>query len=192
MTLQKTQRLTLLALFSVLIIAFTVIPYVGYIAYIPGLAEITTIHILVIIGAMLVGPTFGAALGGVWGVSSWVRAWVLSGTQGYMIYFQHPELLIIPRICVGFVAGGLALALSQKSKWLSLYVPAVLGTLTNTVLFLSYYILITGGTDHILSKFISYAITLNGGVELALAIIIVPPVVLAVQRAYGRNMSLPG
>ena len=60
-------QLTLTAMFSAIIIALTFIPFTGYISY--GLLSITTIHVVVILGAVVLGPLRGTILGLVWGVT---------------------------------------------------------------------------------------------------------------------------
>lgn len=69
-TLKKNQlfTLTLTAMFCALIIALTFIPYTGYITIV-GMLSITTIHVVVILGASLLGPVRGTILGAVWGVT---------------------------------------------------------------------------------------------------------------------------
>lgn len=59
-TLKKNQlfTLTLTAMFCALIIALTFIPYTGYITIV-GMLSITTIHVVVILGASLLGRCAG-------------------------------------------------------------------------------------------------------------------------------------
>ena len=69
---QNLRAFTMAAVLSALIIVMTVIPYTGYIYY--GLIEITTLHIVVAIGGVLLGWKYGAWLGFVWGATCVIRA----------------------------------------------------------------------------------------------------------------------
>ena len=68
----KVLKLTQLAILSAIIILMTVVPYLGYISY--GWLSITIIHIPVIIGAVVMGPGAGSALGAVWGITCTLKA----------------------------------------------------------------------------------------------------------------------
>jgi uncharacterized membrane protein len=129
---KKLVRLVLLALFSALIIAMTFTPYTGYISV--GIIEITTLHIVVIIGAAILGAKNGAILGGVWGITCIVRA-----IQMGFIPFINPFVSLVPRILVGVVAGLVLLGLSKTKlpKPISLIITALAGSITNTVCVLS-------------------------------------------------------
>ena len=56
-----TRKLARAGILCALIIVMTVVPYTGYIYY--GLIEITTLHIVVAVGAVLLGWEYGAVLG---------------------------------------------------------------------------------------------------------------------------------
>lgn len=98
---QKIVRMSLLAMFSAIIIGMTFTPYLGYIT-IPGMLSITTIHIIVIIAALTMNNYIdGAILGAVWGVSCLLYA-LSNGTADAAI-FLDPRISVIPRILVGIV-----------------------------------------------------------------------------------------
>ena len=56
-----TRNLARAGILCALIIVMTIVPYTGYIYY--GLIEITTLHIVVAVGAVLLGWEYGAVLG---------------------------------------------------------------------------------------------------------------------------------
>ena len=124
---KKLVRLVLFALFSALIVAMTFTPYMGYITV--GIIEITTLHIVVILGATILGAKYGALLGGVWGITCIVRA-----IQMAFIPFANPIVSLLPRILVGVVAGLVFLGLSKTKipKVISLVIATLAGTITNT------------------------------------------------------------
>lgn len=166
-----------------LIAAMTVIPFTGYINY--GGIEITTLHIPVIIGAVLLGKWYGALLGGFWGITCLVRAF----TNPLWIMFTNPLISVLPRIMVGFVAGALMAAFKNSShRALGAGISAGAASVTNTALVLGAISLFGGMSASYGSFFeyfktiISVLISVNGLIELAAAIIIVPAVYVAVTR----------
>ncbi len=129
---QNLVRLVLFALFSALIVAMTFTPYMGYITI--GVIEITTLHIVVILGATILGAKYGALLGGIWGITCIVRA-----VQMGFIPFVNPVVSLFPRILVGLVAALVFIGLSKTKlpKFVSLALSALAGTVTNTTCVLS-------------------------------------------------------
>lgn len=106
----------------------------------------TTVHIPVILGAVLLGPAAGAILGGVFGVCSMIS----NTTAPTLLSFAFSPFLssdlagvfkalwisVGCRILIGVVAGWLWIAL-QKIKvnsWIALPVVGFVGSMTNTVL----------------------------------------------------------
>ncbi len=178
----KLTELILVALFSAIIIVFTAVPNLGYIT--TGPIEVTTLHIIVIIGAVFLGTKYGAVIGGVWGITCIVRAFVLGGGSEVFKPFLNPMVSFVPRLFVGLLAGLLFSAL-KKTKLpvtISAGLAGAAGTLTNTVLVLSA-LYIFGGMIESYSDFfalfktiITTIIALNGTIELVAAIIIVPAV----------------
>ena len=59
----------------------------------------TTLHVPVIIGAVLEGPIVGLALGLIFGIFSWFQAGVLG-----VVMFQDPLVAILPRLFIGIMA----------------------------------------------------------------------------------------
>lgn len=93
--------ITKTAMFSALIIVMTFVPYLGYIT-IPGMLSITTLHIPVIIGAIVLNDyRSGTVLGAVWGITCLIYA-ALNGTADAAI-FLNPMISVVPRILVGFL-----------------------------------------------------------------------------------------
>lgn len=189
---QKLKKLILASIFCALIVVMTVIPYTGYISY--GLIEITTLHIVVIIGATLLGWQYGALLGFVWGITCLVRAYLM---PAFLVFgFGNPLVAVLPRVLVGLVAGAVfgALKKTRANRSLSLSVAAIAGTLTNTVLVLTGMWLyckyspnaanMTIGQQTVfdtLKSIFATLVGLNGGIEMAAAIVITPAVYFAVR-----------
>ena len=164
---------------SALIVVMTVVPYTGYIYY--GLIEITTLHIVVAAGAVLLGWRYGALLGLVWGVTCVLRAL----TNPLWAPFVNPVISVLPRVCVGAVAGATAQLLKKKNckTYVTGAVSAAAATLTNTVLVLSalkLFSTVLSGAP-LLGTIYATLIGVNGVIELVAAILIVPTVLAAVQ-----------
>lgn len=186
-------KLIIVALFSSVIIVFTAIPNLGYIA--TGPIEITTLHIIVIIGAVFLGPKYGAVIGSVWGITCIARAFILGGGSEIFKPFLNPMVSFVPRLLVGFVAG-LVFSALKKTKIpviLSAGITGAVGTLTNTVLVLSALYIFGGMIDSysdfftLFKTIISTIIALNGSIELIAAIIIVPAVYKPLSK-FTNNM----
>lgn len=181
---ERTRRLVLGGLFCAIVIVMTVVPYTGYISYSPLNIEITTLHIPVILGAVFLGWKYGLLLGSVWGITCWVRAFLIPTPAN--IPFQNPVITVLPRILVGLVAAAvfaLFLKLLKNMKKrpadaVSALIAGIAGTLTNTVLVLSLYAafgnLGNAAFADVVKFIIGIIVGVNGLIELALALIIVP------------------
>jgi type II pantothenate kinase len=174
-----TKKLVTAGILSALIIVMTIVPYTGYINY--GLVEITTLHIVVAIGAVMLGWQYGGILGGVWGVTCVLRAL----TNPLWAPFLNPLISVVPRICVGIVAGLVAEGLRKlncKSYFVG-GVSAAAATVTNTVLVLSamkmFSTLLEGAP--LFGTIYTTLIGVNGVIELIAAVLIVPAVIRALQ-----------
>lgn len=167
----------------------SVVPYTGYISY--GVIEITTLHIVTALGAVCLGWKYGALIGGVWGLTSLLRAYMMFPV--YLNYgFGNFFVAVLPRIIVGMVAGGVFVLL-RKTKVNNIIAAAVataVGTLTNTVLVLSamnLWLKFNGGDYssffQTFKNILSTVIAVNGLTELIAAIIIVPAVYKAISKS---------
>lgn len=194
MSHEKLRALVLAAILSALIIVMTVIPYTGYITV--GIIEITTLHIVVALGACLLGWKYGALLGGVWGVTCLIRAF----TNPMWIMFTNPLISVLPRILVGLV-GGLVFAAMKKSKapeFVDAMLAALAATLTNTVLVLGAIYAFGDMAESYADFFavfktaFTYIVSVNGLIELAAAAIIVPVVYRAILPAWRRGRHAAG
>ena len=117
----------------------------------------TTMHIPVILGAILLGPTAGAVLGGVFGLCS---IWANTTSPGLLAFAFSPFMTTegLPgvlkslwialgcRILLGVIAGWLWKGLKKvlKQDYLALPVTAAVSTICHTVLVMgSIYLLLT-------------------------------------------------
>ena len=184
------------ALFAALTVVMTVTPYFGYIKYNPVAPEITTIHIVVILAAAILGPKDGALIGGIWGITCLCRAF----TDPAFALFINPLISVLPRIIVGLVAGAVSKGLLKKAekkpkaKPFVLGLTAVVGTLTNTVLvltamhFFGDMINVYADLYKMVSMIYTTIISVNGIIELVAAVIIVPALYMATERYFKNKL----
>ena len=176
---QNTRAMVRASVLAALIIVMTIVPYTGYINY--GLIEITTLHIVVAIGAVMLGWRYGLVLGLVWGVTCVLRAL----TNPLWAPFVNPLISVVPRVIVGMVAGFVAEGMKKLRcrPMISAAVAAAAATITNTVLVLSalklFSVVLEGAP--LLGTIYATLIGVNGVIELVAAIVIVPSVIAALQ-----------
>jgi len=174
-----TRSLVRAGILSALIIVMTVVPFTGYINY--GLVEITTLHIVVAVGAVMLGWQYGAVLGFVWGITCILRAL----TNPLWAPFINPLISLVPRVAVGIIAGLTAQGLRKLRLRTGLVagLSAAAATLTNTVLVLSalklFSVMLTGLP--LLGTIYATLIGVNGSIELVAAVLLVPVIVAAIS-----------
>ena len=183
----------------------TFVPYIGYISYGPGLS-ITLIHIPVMIGAIVLGPSAGAILGGVWGISCIIKALSAPPSPLDAAIFWNPLVSLIPRILAGWLAGlafvgfiRLCRRFSKKeqgnklAQGVSAGISAAVGSVTNTVLVLSMIYLLYGtqfgeqlGINMVsfggLLDYIMIAFAANASLEVVVCVVVSIPVSYALAR----------
>ena len=130
----------------VLVMAYTPLGYLKT----AGL-EITFIMIPVVIGAATVGPSAGAILGGVFGITSFIQCFGMSAF-GSTLMGINPVLTFLvcvpTRILAGFISGLVFKAIGKKGKEkLGATAASLAGPLLNTLFFMSTLILCFGKTE---------------------------------------------
>jgi len=198
----STRRLVMLSIFVAIELALgfpgSPLHAVGF----PALGPIraTTMHIPVILGAVLMGPLYGGILGGIMGLCSFLTAVMTPNLTSP--FFLRPEISILPRILIGVVAGWIYRALSGKGKLtLAAVLAALGGTLTNTVLVVGMMTLrgAVGAVESSLweafQSIVSVIVSISGACELVLAVILVSALEKALRpmaRAWRRNVNAGG
>lgn len=187
---QKLTRLVLCSLFAALIVVLTFTP-LGYITIGPAIA-ITTIHLVTILGASILGIKEGTFLGAFWGILCVIKAFQEPIPAN--IPFQNPMISVVPRIFVGLVTALVVTGLfkTKIKKPIALGIGAIAGTLTNTILVITAlnvfngFETITLGVTTTLNAIISTLIGVNGIIELVAAVILVPSIYMATEK-YLKN-----
>lgn len=192
---QKIRKLIILAFFLAIIILQNLIPFLGYIPL--GPLNLTLIHVTVITAAFVLGPLDGAIVGGIWGIITFIRAFVWPTSPLATIVFVNPLIAILPRIMIGFISGW-AFAFLKKVHFkplLAMMISAVLGSLTNTILVLGQIYLFYHDKSQILyqidtAKLLPYLLSViatNGIPEAIAAAIIAPAISFALLKKQ-RNL----
>ena len=185
------ENIVLNGLIIAIIAVMSFAPYVGYIA-IPGTPiSITTIHIAVLVFAWMFGWKKGIVAGLSFGLMSMIKA-TIPPFGPSDVYFLNPLVSVLPRLLFGFIAGlGFdLLRLIKKPKlrfWIDvIFVPILV--IIHTVLVLTMFTLVNG-TNTIATIF-AVLISVNGAIEIGGAIIIVPIVVLALDKAFPKYNAI--
>lgn len=195
----SARKLTQYGLLLSIMVLMTVFP-IGYIKI--GIIEITLMHIPVIIGAILFGVKGGAFFGTCFGISS-VISGIMSPTPlsiallgldtGFGPYnlFLVAVIVFLPRILVGVFTALVFEPFRKKDKHTGgATLAAAVGSLTNTVLVLSFIYLFAKnafaavlGVDVAQVATILFTVTgvFNGVLEVIVAISVAVPVAEAIR-----------
>lgn len=186
-TNRKTIRLTQLALLAAIEVILTFTP-LGFIP-LPAFS-VTTLHVPVIIGAILLGPLDGGILGAVMGVCSITKATIApSSPLSYLVSpFSSGNPLgslitaLGARIMIGVVAGYVYEFLRKKEvpTSLSVAVSAICGTITNTILFLGGMMIFFNYVPFV--EFLAIIVGVNTVSETIVAVVISVAVCIPVMR----------
>ena len=188
-------EISVLGILSAIIILQSFIPFFGNIT-IPGLPAITTVHITVIIGAVILGTRDGVFLGGVWGLSSLIRAYTTATDPLTLLLFRNPLIAIVPRLMVGLVAGLIFNYIAKNIRtgvWgtVKMSLAGIFGALTNTAFFVLFtWLMYMGDSSKVIAgstsgTFFGLLIALilgNAIVEVISAGIITPIIGQALMR----------
>ena len=186
-----------------LVLAFTPLGFIPL-----GFMNATTMHIPVILGACLLGPKMGGVLGGVFGVTSVIRATLTPNLTSFVFtpfYSFNPDfhgswmsliVAILPRVLIGVVAGyafrGL-MKVSHGRAAVSLPIAGFIGSMVNTIgvmgliylLFGEQYAMAGGMAHNLLFKVIMGVVGMNGVPEAIIAAVLTLAVGKALMAAFG-------
>lgn len=208
--------LVLMSLFTGIIVLLGVTP-IGIIPI--GPVGLTTVHIPVIIGALLLGPKYGAILGFLFGLVSmlvatfqpFLGAFVFSpfapGLEGYTGNPLSLVVCFVPRILIGIVAPLtfrlINALLKDRGRLFAYGGAALVGTLVNTVLVLGFiYLFFGAGYAEVLSiAHTALLATMMGtvisqGIPEAIAAVLVAmalgkPMDIYREKSLGQNTTIP-
>ena len=179
----QARQLAIIGLLSGISIFLSVTP-LGFIPIPP--INPTIMHIPVIIGAIIEGPLVGAFVGGIFGVSSMIRAFMTPTPTNFI--FWNPIISVGVRILIGVVSGYVYRMLKNKKSGVA--ISALLGSLTNTVgvlglaylIYLSKYASALGISESAATAALLGIAGTNGIPEAIVSAMIVVPVVAAYHK----------
>lgn len=189
-----------------LVMAFTPLGYIPL-----PFMNATTMHIPVIIGACLLGPKMGGVLGGLFGVTSVLKATMTPNLTSFVFtpfYSFSPEfhgswmsliVAIVPRVLIGVLAGLAFQGLRKfvRNETVSLAIAGFVGSFVNTVgvmgliylLFGEQYAAAGGTSPELLLGVIIGVIGMNGVPEAIIAAVLTAAVCKALLAVTHRSMT---
>lgn len=146
----KTLRLVQTALFAAVIVIMAFTP-IGYLRT-AGL-EITFIMVPVVAGAIIAGPAAGAALGGVFGLTSFIQCFGQSPFGAALLQINPIFTFIVcmSRILAGWLIGLIFQAIKRVTKkpYVAVTASALIGPILNTLFFMGSLVLLFGSSEYI-------------------------------------------
>ena len=195
----KTRRLVYMAILIAIILVMAFTP-LGYLKT-AGL-EITFIQVPVIVGAILMGPTAGAILGGVFGLTSFIQCFGLSAFGAALLEINAVYTFILcffSRVLMGWLTGLIFRALQKvdRTMFVSYAVTSLAAPILNTVFFVGGMILLFGSSSYIqglmaeagAANLLSFAVAfvaLNGVIEAAACFLLGTAISKALASALKR------
>ena len=152
-TRTNTQKLVIMALLAAVMVILSSTP-LGYLNI--GPLAITLNVIPMGIAAVALGPTGGAVIGGIFGLTSFLQCIGVGGTSamGVITFGISPVLTFIqrfiPRLLAGLIIGFIHKYLSKKfGKKTVCFITGFLAAFLNTLFFMSALVLLFGNTDYL-------------------------------------------
>ena len=191
---QKLVRFVVKAMLCAITFVLGITP-IGIIPIPP--ANVTIMHIPVIVGTIVFGLPTGLLLGGVFGLTSVIRAFTAPSALVAPLLGSSPLLVILMSVCARLMIPVVTFLvfrrISRKRERLAAGLAAGLGTLTNTVCYLGlmllFYMLCGIDSKTVLSVIAGVG-ALNGSLETVAAVIICTPVSLALLRYERRKKPI--
>lgn len=146
--MKKTKSLTYLALFMAIEAVLVMVPFLGFIPI--GPLRATTLHIPVIIAAIVLGTKEGCLVGLIFGLFSLFNNTINPTVTSFAFSpFISGNILsaviaIVPRVLIGFVSGEVYRLMKKRFPTAGMFVSSFLGALTNTALVLGGIYLLFG------------------------------------------------
>ena len=195
-----TRRFTYLTLFVTIEIVLAIVPFLGYVPL--GFINATTLHIPVILAALLLGKKEGMIVGLVFGLSSLIKNTTTPNATSFLFSpffslagvngnFGSILIALVPRIMIALVAAVLFKILIKKiNENLSVAIAAFVASFANTALVMAgaYFIFGEAYANAVgipmagLGAFIMTVVFTNGIAESLIAAVICPIVYKATKR----------
>ena len=186
--LKSNVRFTTLAMLVSIELVLGVTP-LGFIAIPP--VSITTMHIPVIIGAIMLGPFAGGVLGLTFGLISMYLAITNPGLSPINLLFSPFAsgaplysiiMCIVPRVLLGIIPAYIHQFLNHfiKIQSIIIAISAGIGTICHTILVLGCMAVFFKAL--VLKEILITIISLNGCIEILAGVLIVPSIALPLRK----------
>ncbi|MDE8228138.1 ECF transporter S component [Erysipelothrix rhusiopathiae] len=196
---KKTLNYTLFTLFAAIIILLSITP-LGFIHL--GFIKATIVHIPVIIGSIILGPTAGAGLGLIFGINSIINNTISPSILSFAFSPLVPVIgtisgspfaliiALLPRILVGIVPYYIVESQFIKKDSIRLGLAGFIGSMTNTILVMGLIYLLfkdaygsaRGIEGLAVTKAILSVIIINGIPEAIVSTLITIPITKALYK----------
>lgn len=196
---KKTLNYTLFTLFAAIIILLSITP-LGFIHL--GFIKATIVHIPVIIGSIILGPTAGAGLGLIFGINSIINNTISPSILSFAFSPLVPVIgtisgspfaliiALLPRILVGIVPYYIVENQFIKKDSIRLGLAGFIGSMTNTILVMGLIYLLfkdaygsaRGIEGLAVTKAILSVIIINGIPEAIVSTLITIPITKALYK----------
>lgn len=190
-----TKRMVLLAVLVgiLLLMSFTPLGYLNI-----GPLAISLNMIPVAIGAIALGPSAGAVLGAVFGITSCLQCVGIGGSSamGAAMFEINPVMTMIqrfiPRLFAGWIAGWAYVGLKKlTNSAVAGFVTGFLAALMNTVFFMSALVVLFGHTAYLkdmingqnILLFVCTFVGINAVVEMLASTVVVGSVCAALKKS---------
>ncbi len=196
----KVGRLARMALLVAIIILLTFTP-LGYIT-LPFIAA-TTIQMPVIIGAVMMGPMAGLALGIAFGLSALCKVLMMPGADPVATailsynFFLYAVIAIVPRGLMGWLSGLLFAGLNKtlpNQRLISYGITGFVGSMLNTIFYLgSLWLMASGIVAEVYSMDISgvgamvMTVAATAGIPEAIVSCVIVAAVCRALQAIDKN-----
>ena len=129
----RTRKIAVTGILGAITIMLGLTPF-GFIPL--GIFSVTTIHIPVIIAAILEGPVVGGLVGLIFGLTSFIQH--LTAPKSISFIFWNPMVSVFPRVMIGVLSYYFFVFVSKgtKRERLSYLLTGAFGTFVNTLLVL--------------------------------------------------------
>ena len=188
-----TRRMVILSLLGAVLLVMSWTP-LGYLNI--GPLAISLNMIPVAIAAVALGPSGGAILGAVFGITSALQCVGIGGTSamGVILFEINPLFAVlqrlIPRVLAGFLSGWICNLARKFKPGLCGFVTGFMASVLNTVLFMGALVLMFGSTEYLQDlmagknaiAFIFTFVGVNAVVEALAATAIVGTVCRALEK----------
>jgi uncharacterized membrane protein len=182
----NTKQIAYNALIISLIAVMAFVPWLGIITY--GPLSATTLHIIVIIAALLLGGKSAIIASLAFGVSTMLVA--ISRGLATDLLFMNPLVSVLPRLMFGFVLAGLVKVFNkpQSDNTFTDITIAVVGTIAHTFLVLGALFFVLELPGNFLEQLTTWwaavvgILLVNTLPEIVAAVLIAVPVVKVLRR----------